>query len=164
MRFFIIFFISVLITSVGAKQQKPCTAPEARQFDFWIGEWIATWSDTAYGTNSISKILGGCVISEQFNGSPASPLVGRSFSVYNSRTGNWQQTWVDNQGAYLEFSGGWQDNKMILSREVNLNGKNIIQRMIWYNINKNEFDWDWQRSDDNGNTWKTNWQIHYRRK
>ncbi len=145
-------------------QQKPCSAPEAKQFDFWIGEWEATWADTAMGSNNVSRILGGCVIYEQFDGNPTMNFIGKSHSVYNVRTGKWQQTWVDNQGGYLDFIGGWEGDKMILSRSFELQGKKIHQRMVWYNITEDEFDWNWERSDDDGKTWKVNWQIHYTRK
>ena len=37
--------------------QKPCSAPEASQFDFWVGDWELTWSDTLHGTNHVEKLL-----------------------------------------------------------------------------------------------------------
>jgi len=36
--------------------------------------------------------------------------------------------------------------------------------MVWYNITENEFDWNWERSDDGGVTWDVKWQIKYKRK
>jgi hypothetical protein len=157
-------FISV---SGFAQQPKPCSDPNANQFDFWLGEWQATWKDStqasgeAHATNNISKILGGCVIFEQFN-SPA--LMGKSHSVYNIRTGKWHQTWVDNQGAYLDFIGEWEGDKMILSRSVEIKGKKVMQRMVWHNISPEAFDWNWEGSKDTGKTWNVNWQIRYTRK
>jgi hypothetical protein len=57
------------------------------------------------------------------------------------------------------------DDKMILSREVKLKiGTSFIQRMVCYNITDNEFDWNWERSDDNGKTWNVRWQLKYKRK
>lgn len=144
------------------EQQKPCSAPEANQFDFWVGKWQAEW-EGGKGTNDISKILNGCVVFEQFDATPSSPLIGRSYTVYSSRTGQWQQTWVDNSGGYLDFTGSWQDEKMILSRSFEIKGKKVMQRMVWYNISEKEFDWNWERSDDDGKTWKANWKIHYTR-
>jgi hypothetical protein len=71
---------------------------EARQFDFWIGDWDAHWGDGARGTNIIRAVLDDAVILENFDGRPGTPLLGMSVSVYNAALGKWQQTWVDNQG------------------------------------------------------------------
>ena len=84
-----------------------------KQFDFWVGHWKAEWQNKdgskSEGSNTIKKILGGCVVEENFNGNPGIPLEGKSFSVYNSRSKMWQQTWVDNQGGYLDFTGNFKD-------------------------------------------------------
>jgi hypothetical protein len=33
--------------------------------------------------------------------------------------------------------------------------------MVFKNITKHKFDWSWERSDDEGATWKPLWQIQY---
>jgi len=143
--------------------QMPCSSPPAAQFDFWLGEWDLTWSDSLKGSNTINKIMNGCVILEQFDGHPAMEFRGMSVSVFGN-DGKWHQTWVDNQGGYLDFDGGFSDGKMILSRQATRGSETILQRMVFFNISENELDWDWQRSDDDGRTWKSLWKIHYDRK
>jgi uncharacterized protein DUF1579 len=147
----------------------PCTSPEARQFDFWVGEWIATWKSpdgtSVQGSNRIESILGGCVISENFQGAGAQPLVGKSYSVWSPRAKKWQQTWVDNMGGYLALNGEFADGRMVLLREGILgNGKPGLQRMTYRDIAKDQFDWDWDTSEDGGQTWTNRWHIHYTRK
>lgn len=141
--------------------------PEADQFDFWLGEWDLTWQSSGgeeqRGTNSITKILGGCAIEVSFNGSPGINLSGKSISIYSPQRSAWIQIWVDNQGAYLDFIGEYVGGEMILSREAERNGKTIHQRMVWYNINDNELDWNWEMSAD-GLTWELSWKIHYQRR
>lgn len=137
--------------------------PEARQFDFWLGEWNLTWGEDGTGTNSIRAILDGCIIQENFNSDPSMGFTGMSVSAYDRHRGKWVQTWVDNQGGYLDFVGEFKDGKMILQREALVDGQNFLQRMRWYNIMRNELDWNWERSDDNGETWRVQWHIHYRR-
>jgi hypothetical protein len=137
---------------------------ELRQFDFWLGEWALTWGEAGQGTNRITAVLDNRVIQEQFDGTPAIPLQGLSVSTYNTTLEKWQQTWVDNSGSYLDFVGEFADGKMILSREAMLQGKPIKQRMVWYNIAEQTLDWNWERSDDGGETWQIVWQIHYQRK
>lgn len=159
-----IFTISQILIQLcfGQSQLIPCSAPEASQFDFWVGKWEATWEGGG-GTNTISKILNGCVIHEEFKANGEKPLIGISNSVYNSRKNNWQQTWVDNSGAYLDFTGKWENDKMILSRSLEKDGQVIFQRMVWYNITDKTFDWNWESSKDNGKSWQVNWKIAYKK-
>ena len=57
------------------------------------------------------------------------------------------------------------NGKMVLSRDAVLgNGKPGLQRMTFYNIAREQFDWDWQTSEDSGKTWTVRWRIHYQRK
>jgi hypothetical protein len=142
----------------------PCSRPEAKQFDFWVGEWDLSWGEDGKGTNHIRKVYDRCVIEENFDGGTSIPLKGMSVSVFNEESGKWQQTWVDNQGGYLDFIGEYQDDRMILSQSFEKDGQEIHQRMVWYNITEDELDWNWERSDDGAKNWKVLWKIHYRRK
>ena len=116
------------------------------------------------GTNKIQKILGDCAIEENFDGNPGINLKGASFSAYNTKLNKWQQTWVDNNGSYMDFIGEFKDSKMSLAREVTRNGKKIIQRMTFHKIKTQELDWDWEISNDGGESWVLRWQLHYTRK
>ena len=160
--------ISASIIFAQDEQPKPCSAPECRQFDFWLGEWDLTWIDKdgneKKGSNTITAILDSCAIQEQFDGRPAMAFRGMSVSVYNVQKSVWQQTWVDNNGGYLDFTGALQDNEMTLSRKTERDGKEIWQRMRFYDIRTNTLKWDWEISDDDGKTWQLMWQIFYKRK
>jgi len=65
---------------------------------------------------------------------------------------------------YLDFVGGMDGDKMILSRIAKTDTSEFLQRMMFYNITADSLDWNWERSDDKGKTWKLTWQIKYRRK
>jgi hypothetical protein len=149
----------------AASPPAPCSTPEGRQFDFWLGTWDLTW-EGGTGTNVITSELGGCVIEENFDGRDAEGkgLVGRSVSVYSPARGRWLQTWVDNSGGYLDFEGEWADGKMVLNRQAERDGKTFLQRMVFHNITDHALEWNWERSDDGGATWKPLWVIHYARR
>lgn len=50
-----------------AQSTAPSSEPaEARQFDFWLGDWALSWGNGATGTNQITAILDGHVIRENF--------------------------------------------------------------------------------------------------
>lgn len=146
---------------------KPCGQSEARQFNFWLGHWTGRFSSNGKpvtSSNHVTAIYDGCVIAEQFDGAPGSPLKGMSHSVFDANTRRWKQTWVDNSGAYLDFTGGWEADRMILTREVERNGQKFQQRMVWFDIRPDAFNWHWERSDDGGKTWRVNWRVEYQRK
>ena len=165
----IAFAVAIVATvnAIAQAQRFGCDGAEARQFDFWVGEW-----DLAYvqggkegrSTNRITKVLDGCAILEEFDGVPGTPLQGRSYSTYDRATKAWKQTWVDNTGSYLDFSGGLEDGRMVLNREFVRNGKAVKQRMVWQDIEADRLKWLWQASQDGGSTWTTAWEIEYRRK
>ena len=53
---------------------------------------------------------------------------------------------------------------MILSMKgKDKKGSDIILRMVYYNITNGSFDWDWEKSTDNGKNWNIMWKIHYTR-
>jgi hypothetical protein len=142
--------------------QYGCNSPQSRQFDFWIGDWEYT-SEGKRGINRVSKILDGCVILEQFGDGSPNTLTGHSVSTFDRPTRQWKQTWVDNTGSYLDFSGAMEGGKMVFTREATADGKKILQRMVWFNIEQDRFSWSWDRSDDGGKTWKVLWPLEYKR-
>jgi hypothetical protein len=153
-----------------AAQPRPCSEPEQKQLEFWVGEWDLTWpgnhpGETAHGTNSVRRILDGCIVQENFSGGDAMPLRGQSVSIFDITAGKWKQTWVDNEGGYLDFTGEFKDGQMILAREATRpDGSKGLQRMVFKNITSDEFDWSWEGSKDGGKTWTVVWPIHYKRK
>jgi hypothetical protein len=165
---FLIF--AAMLRAQTAAPANPCAAPQQKQFDFWVGDWDLTWprqnaGETGHGTNSIKRILDDCIVQENFTSLDASHMRGTSVSVFEPKSGHWKQTWVDNQGSYLDFTGDFKDGRMILQREFTRpDGVPMMQRMVWKNIGANEFDWSWEASTDGGKTWQVNWPIHYKRK
>lgn len=169
-----LFALAVVMCSAAAFAQSsapnPCTLPQQKQFEFWVGDWDLTWpgqkaGETGHGTNDIKRIMDGCVVQENFSGGDSLHLRGTSVSTFDSRSGHWKQTWVDNEGGYLDFVGDFKDGQMILQREaIRPDGTHIQQRMVWKNITANELDWSWESSHDGGKTWQVNWPIHYKRR
>lgn len=164
--------IIVLLGLMLGPPEPPEAAPE-NWFDFWVGEWDLTWKDgegnPQHGYNQIVKILDDRVIQESFEarsspeGQPA--FKGKSLSVYNPRTESWHQAWADNQGGYFNFTGKLEgERRMFVTTSTNQEGKELYLRMVFRDIEENSFVWDWEASEDGGESWKLNWQIHYQRR
>jgi hypothetical protein len=162
-------FAAALQNNTGTKP-KPCSEPEQKQLEFWVGEWNLTWpgnkaGETDHGTNSVRRILDGCIVQENFSAADAGHLRGQSVSIFDVTAGKWKQTWVDNEGSYLDFVGEFKDGQMVLAREASRpDGSKSLQRMVFKNITPDEFDWSWEGSKDGGKSWTVIWPIHYKRK
>ena len=154
-----------IMGQTGSENRSPKHA-----FDFWLGEWDLTWQNedgtTATGKNKVRRILSGQVIEENFEAltGDMAGYEGKSYSVYHPQTGEWKQTWIDNEGSYLDFNGDITDDKRIFHRTAfTADSNRILQRMIFYDITEDSISWDWQRSMDEGETWELMWRIQYRR-
>ena len=169
-------FLMILIFALVGKadpisaQADPANTSPDQAFEFWLGEWELTWQNedgsTATGKNTVRWILGGEVIEENFEAltGDMAGYEGKSYSVYNPQTGEWKQTWVDNEGSYLDFTGDISGGNRIFHRTaVNADKNRFLQRMVFHDISDDSLIWDWERSEDEGETWQLMWRIHYQR-
>lgn len=111
---------------------KCCTETHS-EFDFWIGTWTVTNPDGSLaGKNTINKIQDNCILQE--NWTSANPgYTGTSNNFYNSKTKQWEQIWIDNQGGSLHLKGNKVGNQMILQtgEEQNKDGQPFYHRITW---------------------------------
>lgn len=159
--------IAPLVIAVAAMSQSnapaPCSSPQARLFDFWIGEWEVTANGKLAGHNTITSILGGCVLLEEYSNA-AGTFSGKSFNYYDDAEGKWHQVWVDNTGIRLNLAGNYADGKMVMSGEHVQNGATIVDRITWHNNDDGTVRQVWDQSSDNGATWQTVFDGLYKMK
>jgi hypothetical protein len=129
------------------------------EFDFWLGSWDVRWADGSHGRNTVRKILEGRVVQEEFDGRPGTTLQGTSLSVFDRSAGVWRQTWVDNQGGYLDFAGGVRRGVMDLRRD---DGEAAF-RMRWLDVESASLTWLWERRLHRERSWTTLWRLDYTR-
>ncbi len=55
------------------------------------------------------------------------------------------------------------DKRIFKTETVTQGDKQIILRMVFYDIKENSMVWDWESTEDGGKTWKLNWRINYKR-
>lgn len=168
----VVFFIC---SSSFAQQQnkKPCVVnPVYRQFDFWIGEWdVFGINGNKAGNSKITLILDSCIILEEWTSANPMPggfaYSGKSFNTYNARTKQWQQTWIDNVGGSTEFlQGHFDNNKIIFQTSPFTFSKDTIatRRLTFYNLGPDKVRQHGEITKDEGKTWKTEYDLEYRRK
>jgi len=166
----IVLLALINLIPVNVTGQMPCSKPEFRQFDFWVGEWEAfATNGNKSGDSKISIILDSCVILEEWTGTPNQGFTytGKSFNSYNAASRQWQQTWTDNTGNTTEFlKGDGSDGKIIF----------VADKVVFYHpcftliitfFSKlpyfiiSQFG---EKSDDEGKTWVVEYDLEYRRK
>lgn len=153
-----------------------CASPEHRQLDFWVGDWDVVirarasptseaWAE-GRGHQRIESILGGCAISETFTADgPPAPWAGRSYSSWQPALGTWRQTWVDDAGGYLAFTGGVEQGVMTLYGEVRTaEGAAAQMRMVFQQVTATSLHWEWQRTTDGWATSTVMMIIDYTRR
>jgi len=148
-----------------AEQAPPCSLEEHRQFDFWIGEWevVNTADDQVVGQNTISPVMNGCALEENWVGGQGGK--GTSLNVYNAASGSWHQTWISDTGTFLLLAGGWKDGSMVLQGEMTgAGGGKVMHRIAWTPGESGEVRQIWEFSRDGGEAWTTAFDGTYRPK
>lgn len=154
----------VLVSAASAQTPLPAPPAEARQFDFWIGEWEVYSPDgRKAGENRIEKMAGDWGLLENWTG--AGGYTGMSLNTWMSQKKQWKQFWIGLGGA-LELVGGLNDKgEMVLSGQATgPNGKEFRQRITWTPHPDGTVRQHWEQSDDDGKTWTTDFDGLYRKK
>ncbi len=148
------------------RQLRPCKySAEAKQFDFFIGEWDAyNPQGNKTGTSVIQSIAGGCGIlenwSDAFGGGG-----GKSINFYDNNTKKWHQYWIGQNAIPLRYSGVYKDNAIRYEGEaVGANGKKVLTRLTFFNVDAETVRQLAENSADEGSTWKTLYDFKYVRK
>ncbi len=167
----LILLVSISLFMLKSFAQKPCSQPEYRQFDFWLGEWEAfAVNGKKAGESRISLLLDSCSILEEWTSESVVKglrFAGKSFNMYNAAKKRWQQYWIDNTGTSTEyFNGRYEPGKMIMETEnTRINDSTwLIQKMTFYNLGPDKVRQHGENSNDGGKSWKTSFDLEYRRK
>ena len=134
----------------------PCSLPEDRQFDFWLGDWnlteIAPRGDVFQGTNNITRDDTGCVLEEDYR----SGGQGRSVSLYSRIDGRWHQTYIDSMGNRLILIGSFEGGRMLLNAGAT--------RSYWQPVDRDTVRFVQEQSRDGGQTWTPFFDSRYTRR
>ena len=123
----------LLAATMGTSAASACSAPEYRQFDFWLGDWDAyeyTDRGTPIARTHVEPIAAGCAIHELYEQTDG--LIGDSILSFDPVRRAWQQTWVTNRGSLMLITGRFRDGAVTLEGETHTgDGKTVLQRITW---------------------------------
>jgi hypothetical protein len=150
----------------------PCSTPEYKQFDFWVGDWeVRNAAGNLLGRNRISKRYGGCVVVEEWEGAGGGS--GSSFNVYDQQTRQWHQFWVDatgtnwlssdKQGNPVTLRGGLKDGAMVLTSHPDTLPSIGMTRTTWRPLPDGGVRQTFESSQDGGKSWTASFDGFYKR-
>ena len=156
-----------------AAKLAPCSAPQYKEFDFWVGEWeVRSAAGQLLGRNRITKKYGGCVVVEEWEGAAGGG--GTSFNFYDQPTMQWHQFWVDatgtnwlssdKQGNPVTLRGGLRDGAMVLTSHPDTLPSIGLTRATWRPLPDAGVRQMFESSTDGGKTWTTSFDGFYRKK
>ena len=145
------------------KNATPCQDAELnRGFDFWVGEWdVQTAQGQHAGNSSVQKILGGCVILENWAGQGSQ---GKSFNAYNQALKKWQQYWVDDSGTTTLYTGEIVGDQMRYLADAGQQNGQQARRMTFTRLAEGKVRQLGEVSNDGGKTWIVSYDLIYVRK
>lgn len=146
----------------------PCrSAPEAHQFDFWIGQWDVTpWTGIVGGPpgfNDVHPILESCVVFENWKAGGGGE--GKSFNYYDPNLKKWRQIWRDDAGSALDYTGEFRDGAMRFTGwTLNRQGARVEQKLTFTPYGKDTVRQTFEASSDGGKTWAVTFDGRYVRR
>ena len=154
------------VVARAKKNAFPCVDdPHSRELDFWVGEWSVQdrASGTHVGESSVQRILGDCVIFENWTGSQGGS--GKSFNSYNSTEGWWQQNWVSDGGQTNDFTHGAREGNAMVYHGTGRNGTTTYPtKLSFFDLADGTVRQLSEYSTDGGKTWTVGYDFLYVRK
>ena len=175
---------SVLATLIAApspvaSQDFPVSSslpPEARQFDFWIGEWDVnlrirqedgTWPDAVRSTAHIYPILNGKAILELWSDERQTGIKGYSLRYFDTGRNEWV-LWLNwpgpNRSGSSSLAGTFRHGRgEFFSTSTAQDGTETISRYTFSDVTPTSLRWDDAFSTDGGRTWTNGWIMEFSR-
>ena len=160
---FLLSYVLTLFLLASPAPASACSAPEYRQFDFWLGDWdVCDAGDTKPSMRiRIEKILDGCALRESYQ--DVDGMVGESLNVYDAGRKAWQQTWATNRGQVLLLDGHLEVGRMVFRATEQTPSGTVLWRAAWIPQGA-EVRETAETSSDGGKTWKPKFDIVFRKR
>ncbi len=151
--------------SFAAANSGPCaTDPQSRQLDFWVGSWtVATPGGTSTATSKVSLALDQCLLVENWDDGRGHS--GENLFAYSPEAKTWYGMFADNTGRLHVFSDGKVASGIAEFRGTSHGpkGETGLNKVRVTRIDANRVEQTWQKSSDNGATWKPEFRGEYTR-
>ncbi len=146
----------------------PCMKDSnAREFDFWIGDWdvYPTGRNQLVGHSIIQMGSGGCFILENWTATGIPETSGKSMNFVDPKSNKWKQVWVGSGGTVTEYINGfYKDSVMEFESTQQTPQGEAKVRFRFFNQGANQVRQFQEFTNDNGNTWNVSYDLTYIRR
>lgn len=167
--------------TVARADQPNAPAPArdgAHDFDFDFGVWHThirripdPFADGQHpieldGMVTVRKVWGGRASLEEIEtDGPSGHWEGMNLFLYNPKARQWSQSFSNSRVGALgaPFVGEFKQGRAELFSPDILDGRTILVRAVWSNIEANSHDYAESYSDDGGATWRLSFTAHLTR-
>jgi len=151
-------------TFAGADTGACVTNSESRQMDFWLGEWTVTYPGMPGSAGSkVYLELDKCLIVESWDGGKGHS--GENMFAYSADDKSWHGMFADNQGRVHVFEGKISEGSAeFIGPSRSAHGDAVLNRIKIVRVGADKVEQSWEKSTDNGSTWKTEFRGDYTRK
>ncbi len=142
-----------------------CSASvEARQLDFWVGNWTVTYPGMPGSANSkVQLSLDKCLITESWDGGKGHS--GENFFAYSADDKKWHGMFADNEGRVHVFEGqAMEGSADFRGTSRGDDGGTVLNRIKVARKTTNQCEQSWEKSTDNGVTWTVAFHGDYARR
>jgi hypothetical protein len=169
--------LSLVPRAVGVVSVLACLCLSARaesprdgshDFDFARGEWHThvtrvldpfsggTHTVTMEGTKTARPVWGGRAWLEEIEADgPEGHWEGATFFLYNSKSGQWSQAYIDSASGEIEppTIGSFKDGRGEFFATETYKGQMVLVRGVWSDITTDSHRYEIDYSQDGGRTW-----------
>jgi hypothetical protein len=167
------FFVLALLLSlvpaqraVAADQVPSCAAnAAAHQLDYWLGEWsVSSPGMAGKGHSSVHSALDQCLVIESW-GSDTSNHRGENYLAYSADEKAWIGLFADNEGRVHPLRGTVASGEAaLLGPGYDESGAPVLKRVKVVRVNPDTVEQIWQKSEDHGLSWTTDFKMEYVRR
>lgn len=153
-----------------------CDSPQARAFDFWIGDWRikqkimrrdGSWLELDAKT-SVSLALDGCALIEHREGNvqffwegmqSVEPMTGLSVRSYDPVAGKWHIYWMDSRSPRFgaPYAGNFVNDTGEFFRAWDTPQGKSLGRITFSDITPDSVHWELAISSGEVQSWSTIW-------
>ncbi len=154
-----------LSASGYAATASPCVSnPQSRELDYWVGNWrIGAAGSSGNAHSTVSLALDKCLVVENWDGGRGHS--GENVFGYSADDKSWYGLFADNEGRVHVFTSGNVSSGSARFEGASRggNGETVLNRVTIVRLNPDRVQQTWEKSHDNGSSWKVVFHGEYSR-